>query len=224
MYVGVGYQLDNHWNVKEIDPTTITDFEKYGFNNSSRSSGLSVNFLFDNRRNSINPEGGFYSNVVLRQNMKWIGSDANWTGALIDIRKYISLSPTSKNMIALWSYNWLTLSGNPPYLDLPSNGWDTYSNTGRGYAQSRFRSKNFIDFEAEYRFGILSNGLLGGVVFGNLQAYSEVPSNSFQTIQPGYGAGLRVKFNKFSRTNICIDYGFGKNGSSGLFLNLGEVF
>jgi hypothetical protein len=224
MYIGGGYQLDKHWDIQEIDPVTVTDFEKYGFHNSSLSSGLSVNFLYDNRRNSINPENGFYSNILVRQNMKWIGSDNNWTGAIIDIRKFIPVPYHSKNVLAFWSYDWLTLSGTPPYLDLPSTAWDTYSNTGRGYAQSRYRSRNMIDFETEYRFAISKNGLLGGVVFGNLSSYSEVPSNRFEVIHAGYGAGLRFQFNKFSRTNICVDYAFGSHGSNGLFLNLGEVF
>jgi len=43
-------------------------------------------------------------------------------------------------------------------------------------------------------------------------------------ISPGYGAGLRIKLNKFSRTNVAIDYGFGAGGSRGFFVNLGEVF
>jgi hypothetical protein len=81
-----------------------------------------------------------------------------------------------------------------------------------------------VDLEAEYRFGISRNGLIGGVVFANAQSYSEMATNRFEVAQPGYGAGLRIKFNKFSRTNVCIDYGFGLHGSSGLFLNLGEVF
>ena len=36
--------------------------------------------------------------------------------------------------------------------------------------------------------------------------------------------GIRIKLNKYSRTNIAIDYGFGLGGSQGLFVNLGEVF
>jgi len=45
-----------------------------------------------------------------------------------------------------------------------------------------------------------------------------------ETIEPGWGAGIRLKFNKFSRTNVAIDYGFGEGGSGGLFVNVGEVF
>ena len=81
-----------------------------------------------------------------------------------------------------------------------------------------------LDLEGEYRFRILNNGLLGGVIFANLRSYAEWPSNAFQTMNAGYGAGLRIKFNKFSKTNVCLDYAFGQHGSNGLFVNLGEVF
>ena len=226
LYAGIGYQLDNHWNIRQLNvpPGKITAFDSYGFSKSSVSSGVAFNVLYDTRRNSINPEGGFYGNMVFRQNLVVLGSDQNWESLLIDVRKYFRLSENSENILGIWSYNWLTISGNPPYLDLPSNGWDTYSNTGRGYVQSRYRSKNMVDLEAEYRFGILNNGLLGGVVFANAQSYSEISNNRFEVIEPAIGAGIRIKFNKFSRTNVCIDYAIGKNGSNGIFTNLGEVF
>ena len=68
-----------------------------------------------------------------------MGSDENWRSLLIDMRKYFKLSQHSRNILAFWSYTWLTLSGKPPYLDLPSTAWDNYANMGRGYIQSRFR-------------------------------------------------------------------------------------
>lgn len=79
-------------------------------------------------------------------------------------------------------------------------------------------------FESEYRFGISRNGLIGGVAFINLQNFSSDLSQQYSKIFPGYGAGIRIKLNKFSDTNLCLDYGFGENGSRGLFVNLGEVF
>ena len=78
--------------------------------------------------------------------------------------------------------------------------------------------------ETEYRFKISHNGLIGGVAFINAQAVSEWPSNNFETIAPAVGTGMRIKFNKHSKTNIAIDYGIGTGGSQGLFVNLGEVF
>ena len=231
LYAGIGYALDYHWNIKgtsknnaDGDSVVISDINAYGIADQSMSSGLLANLLFDNRLNSINPAGGSYINLTYRQNYSALGSDNNYQSLLLDARHYLPFPRHSENILALWSYNWLTLAGNPPYLDLPSTGWDTYSNTGRGYIQGRFRSKNMIYLEAEYRFKISPSGLFGGVVFVNAQSFSEWPTNTFQTIAPAAGLGLRLKFNKYSRTNIAIDYGFGQNGSQGLFVNLGEVF
>jgi hypothetical protein len=78
--------------------------------------------------------------------------------------------------------------------------------------------------EAEYRFGLSHDGLLGAVLFTNAQSFSKNLSNQLSVIAPGVGAGLRIKLNRHSNTNLCIDYGFGMDGSSGFFLNLGEVF
>lgn len=127
-------------------------------------------------------------------------------------------------VLALWCYSVFGLSGNPPYLDLPGTGSDTYNNTGRGYEQARFIGKRMIDLEAEIRFKISKNGLLGGVIFGNAESLSELGSNRFEVISPAIGLGLRIKFNKFSNTNAAIDYGVGSKGSKGFVGNLGEVF
>lgn len=225
-YAGAGYQLDYHWNIKEYDlPANEpkTDFDRYGFHKNSISSGLTLNLLQDNRFNPINPRGGWYGKMVLRSNFTWLGSNSNWESLLIDLRKYIPIN-RGKQVLALWSYNWFTLGGTSPYLDMPSLGWDTYNNTGRGYIQSRFQGKNMLYDEAEFRFPISRSGLLGGVLFTNVHTFSEWPNNKFNQLNPGYGAGLRIKLNKFSNTNVAIDYGLGLQGSRGLFVNLGEVF
>jgi len=107
---------------------------------------------------------------------------------------------------------------------LPSTGWDDQYNTGRGYIQSRFRAKQMVYGEAEYRFGITNNGFLGAVLFANVQSFSKNISNQLNVLAPGFGTGIRLKLNKNSNTNLCVDYGFGLNGSRGVFLNLGEVF
>ena len=230
-YGGFGYGLDYHWKITgtslaapDGDANVISNINTYGISDKSISSGLIANLLFDDRFNSINPAGGSYANIVFRQNLTGIGSDNNWQSLLVDLRHYIPFPRHSENILAFWSYNWLTLGGNPPYLDLPSTGWDTYGNTGEGYIQGRFRDKNMIFFEAEYRFKISKSGLFGGVVFANGQSFSNWPSSSFKRIAPAAGFGLRIKFNKYSRTNIAIDYGFGEGGSQGVFVNLGEVF
>lgn len=226
LYVGIGYDFDYFWKIRQIDPPAgKTDFQRYGLTKTEQASGVSAHFLFDNRRNPINPVQGTYLNVTYRPNFTFLGSDNNWQSLLLDAREYVRLPGNTHNVFAFWTYDWLTAgNGNPPYLLLPSTGWDAYTNTGRGYIQGRYRSKNMLYLESEYRFGITANGLLGGVVFANAQSFTEPSSGQFAYINPGYGAGIRVSLNKFSRTNLCVDYGWGTHGSGGFFVNLGEVF
>jgi hypothetical protein len=66
--------------------------------------------------------------------------------------------------------------------------------------------------------------LLGGVVFANGESFSELQSNVFKRIAPAAGTGIRIKLNKHSDSNICIDYGVGTGDSRGFFVSLGEVF
>ncbi|MHA4806679.1 hypothetical protein ACX0G9_01165 [Flavitalea flava] len=227
IYLGLGYDLDLFWNIREIDPPAgkKTDFEQYGLTTTSVSSGISLHFLYDSRRNQINPENANYASISYRPNFTFLGSDANWQSLILDLRKFIRLPGRTHNVLAFWSYDWLTPGGgNPPYLLLPGTGWDAYNNMARGYIQGRYRSRNMLYLESEYRFGITPNGLLGGVAFVNTQTFSEPASGRFEYLIPGYGAGIRISLNKFSRTNLCIDYGWGTNGSRGFFVNLGEVF
>lgn len=226
-YAGLGYQLDYHWNIvsrnSRREVGSISRYH-YGVEGRSISSGPVLNLLYDSRANALNPQGGGYFNVQFRPNLKIMGSNTNFQSLLLEARTYLHPSANSANILAFWSYNAFTLDGNPPFLDLPSTGWDTYSNLGRGFIQGRFRGKNLVYGETEYRFGITHNRLLGGVVFANAQSVTEQENGRFEKIVPAVGVGLRVLLNKLSHTNLCIDYGIGLDGSRGLALNIGEVF
>jgi outer membrane protein assembly factor BamA len=226
MYLGAGYALDYFWDLEEEDPQpgNETDFEKYGSGTTSVASGVSFNFLYDTRDNPINAYKGTYTNILLIPRFEFLGSNSDWTSLLLEWRGYLRFPERSNNILALWSYNWFTLSGKPPYLMLPSTAWDKSFNTGRGYIQGRFRSNNMLDAEAEYRIQLTRNGLLGMVLFANFESFSDINTWKFPAIAPAGGVGLRFKLNKYSRTNISIDYGIGRQGSNGFFVNLGEAF
>lgn len=224
-FVGLGFAYDKRWQIMQTDKEEKLnqDIKDYGLGHKSSSVGPLVTVAYDSRTNSINPLKGFYSNVQFRPNMKSLGSTNSWQSVVIDVRRYFNLPRGSQNTLAFWNYNWLTI-GKPPYLDLPATGWDPTNNIGRGYIQGRFRSTNLLYFETEYRFALTKNGLFGGVLFANAQSVSDWPSKSFRRIAPAGGLGIRIKVNKTSGANIAIDYGFGMDGSRGLFVNLGEVF
>jgi len=225
---GIGYNLDYHYDIQDFGNSegTQTDLRKYDGGvvvPTTISSGLSLNMLYDTRRNSNNPQGGWFGNVIIRPNLTLLGSTNSWQLLYAEFRRYIRFPGNSHNILSFWNFYWFTL-GHAPYLDLPATAWDTYENSGRGYTQDRFKGPGMMYFETEYRFRILTNGLLGGVVFANAESVSNWPSNTFNSIYPAIGTGFRIKINKFSNTNFCLDYAWGLNGSGGFFLNLGEVF
>lgn len=230
-FIGTGISYDRFWNIKESDSegkplskTIITALRKQGLTGTQEIAvGFPLRILYDSRTNQLNPTNGFYLSVTARKDLQAFNLvNDNWASLVIDARKYFKVSE-SGNVLALWFYSWRS-EATTPYFMLPSTGWDDNFNTGRGYIQGRFRSHIFNYFEAEYRFRILKNGLLGGVVFSNFSTYITKLTTGVDAYAPAAGAGLRIKLNKHSGANLCIDYGIGENGSRGFFVNIGEVF
>jgi hypothetical protein len=77
--------------------------------------------------------------------------------------------------------------------------------------------------EAEYRFDLTHSGLWGGVVFVNGESFIEPDNHGFKYVKPAAGFGLRLKFNKFSDSNLTTDLAFG-NGSFVWYVGLNEAF
>lgn len=227
-YAGIGYNADYYININTNSPVPLANFTHYNYGTSagdnSFTSGLTLNFLYDTRQNSLNPIPGIYANVIYRKNGEFLGSDNNSQSLYVDFRKYVSLTQSGpKNQIAFWSYYWTTISSGTPYINLPSIGNDPYQRSGRGIEQNRYRGESLIYFESEYRRDITRNGLLGFVIFANVNSASQPNTRHFEYLNPAAGAGLRIKYNKKSGTNICIDYGFSRDYSD-ITIGLGEAF
>lgn len=231
MFVGAGVYFDIKRNIKtltNIDNPPIKIYSDWnGFDaKSNNSNGLMFNVQYMTRDNPNSAYKGIYTDVVLRGNQKWMGSSQNNLQLLTDYRQYFQLSTERPNhVLAFWYYGSYDLSGRLHYLDLPGTGKDPYARSGRGYTNGYFKGNSYVYTELEYRFPILRNQFLSGVVFGNIQSVDDqMGTKLFQYWQPAGGAGLRVLFNKLTRTNLCIDYAFGKFGQKGLFLGLNEAF
>ncbi|HSU50098.1 MAG TPA: hypothetical protein VLJ41_05895 [Segetibacter sp.] len=229
LLVGMGYNLDYHINIQPVDDTLgLTKFLGYPHgtetNKNSLSSGITFNLLYDSRNNSQNPLPGAYLNFIYRVNPYFLGNGSNtWKSIYIDGRKYIDLKGPRREVLALWSYVWTALNNNVPYLDLPGIGYEPYQRSGRGIEQNRYRGKSLLYLEGEYRKDLRDDGLLGYVVFTNMTFATGPGSAGLTGPHPAIGAGLRVKFNKLSNTNVAIDFGISK-GYSAVTVNLGEAF
>lgn len=230
-FVGAGASFDDRSNIDQgtaAQPTPYSIYNvRHGFSDDHYSAnGLLFDLQYTSRDNQNRAYKGIYADVGIRTNQSWMGSTQNAVQVTTDFRKYISLSDRNpETVLAFWNWGSYLVSGNIPYLELPGTARDGAFRSGRGYTSQYFKGTQYNDTEAEFRFPITANKFLSGVTFVNLQtANDEQGTKIFQTFQPGYGAGLRVLFNKATRTNLALDYAFGKFGNRGFFLNLNEAF
>lgn len=194
--------------------------------NSYFANGLQIDLQYNTRDQPYRPYRGMYVDLILRTNQRWLGSEKNSVQLKTELRKYWSLSAKNpEHILAFWLWGSYKVSGYLPYLDLPGTGSDTDQRMGRAYTISRFKGPSFFYNEMEYRFPITNNKLISGVAFVNVETASN-PRNQklFNYWDPGTGMGLRILFDKHTRSNLCIDYGIGNYGSNGVFIGLNEVF
>ena len=233
LFAGGGLSFDIRYNIddEQLKVLSSSPHKRYGLRNDFDSTNYSANGLllalqYNTREHPLRSYGGVYADFNIRFNQKWMGSTKNAIQFIYDLRKYISLSKKNpEHVFALWHWASYTLSGTVPYLELPATAYDTYGRSGRAYTMGRFKGPSYACFEAEYRFPITRNKLVSGVAFMNLQTASDdLEKKLFQYWEPGGGGGLRILFNKQSRSTICMDYARGKYGANGFFFGLNEVF
>ncbi|HEU4859251.1 MAG TPA: BamA/TamA family outer membrane protein [Chitinophagaceae bacterium] len=233
LFAGGGISFDIRTNIsdQQLEVLPSSPHKRYSLRNDFDSkkysaNGLLVALQYNTREHPLRSYGGAYLDFSLRFNQKWLGSTKNAIQLMYDLRKYISLSKKNpEHVLAFWHWASYKLSGTVPYLELPATAYDTYGRSGRAYTMGRFKGPSYACFEGEWRFPITRDKLLSGVAFINLQTASDdLEKKVFQYWEPGGGGGLRILFNKQSRSTICMDYARGKYGSSGFFFGLNEVF
>ncbi len=234
LFVGGGLNVSTHFNIRpgttSLEGWDEAEFvsynEAHGFaSDHQTSSGLNVGVRYDTRDNGINPDGGVLASATYRTFFaRFLGGDSTWQELSLDARTYWKLTASGRQKLAVWFLGDLVTGGTAPFWDLPSTSMDGRS--ARGYGEGRYRGEQLLYWEAEYRATLTSNGLLGAVAFANLTTVgsAETGERLFQSYAPAAGFGLRVLLNKRSRTNLCADWGWGKDGSRGFYLAIQEAF
>ncbi len=245
LYAGASYRLDRYYAIVDrqlaLDaaPPVVTSHwaygEQLGFSKKAYgASGIGAELVYDSRDSTISAYRGWYVNPSFRVYPKALGSSQDATFAMLDVRTYVGLSDeVPRNVLALWFLGMGVTSGHLPYLALPSIGWDFGNRSGRGYVQGRFRGDAELYAEAEWRFRITDDGLVGGTVFANASTfsrpavdvvgYSEPREKLLSTIRPAGGVGLRFMMNREARNAVTLDFAWGQD-SFGIYFGAGEVF
>jgi hypothetical protein len=234
LFIGAGFNVSRHANIRagtggSFDESAYLAYtEKNGFpSDAQTSSGTSVGLLYDTRDNPINADRGSMAAATYRTFFDgFLGGTSTWQEFSFDARTYKSLADDGRRKLAFWFLADMVTGGVAPYLDLPTTGGDNYGRMARGYGEGRYRGEQLLYGEIEYRQTVMSNGLLGFVTFLNTTTIGGPSSSTrlFESMALGAGFGLRVLLNKRSRTNLCADYGWGKQGSRGFYLAIQEAF
>lgn len=232
LFVGGGVDLSLHTNIRAADSEAIFNRSAYvaytaqhGFAADRQlSTGTIVGILFDSRDNAINARHGRLASASYHTFFRGLGGDATFQQLSFDVRAFQSLTRSGSQRLAFWFMSDLITGGIAPYLDLPTIGGDIRSS--RGYAEGRYRGERLVYGELEYRGSLTPSGLVGFVGFVNTATVASLETGTklFDSYAPAVGFGFRVLLNKRSRTNLCVDWGFGKAGSHGFYLALQEAF
>jgi hypothetical protein len=236
-YLGAEFLYSNHTSVEPNSEEAAAAFptspyilysQQYGFDPVTQiSAGAGVHALLDTRDGPITPTRGLYGHLSYQAFFGgFLGGTSSWQQLGYDARTYLRLSQDARHLLAFWTMGTFVTGGIAPYLDLPATAMDLYGRSGRGYPQGRFRGNDLVYGEVEYRWTVTRNGFFGVVGFLNTETLSNKPGGEglFDSFASAGGAGMRFMLNKRSRTNLCLDYGVGRQGSSGVYLSVQEAF
>ncbi len=236
LYVGAGLVFQRQTEIEPF-PSDSPDWETspfreysavHGFDPGTQTSaGTRVAVLFDNRDNPNDAVRGWYALGSYRtQFAGFLGGDSSWQEITADVRTYKALNADKRRKLAFWAIGNFITSGTAPYLSLPASGGDELGRSTRGYPEGRFRGEQQIYAEAEYRGLLTRNGFLGMTAFVNISTLSNSSTGEhlFDNTAFGAGAGLRVLVHKQSRSNLCVDFAFGQDGSHGLYIGFRDAF
>ncbi|QJW92262.1 BamA/TamA family outer membrane protein [Spirosoma taeanense] len=182
-------------------------------------SGTGLSLTYDSRNNAFAPDRGGFLQIYVSHFTPLVGSDFRYTNYVVDFRRFIRVY--RQQILAIQAYGFFN-SGEVPLRSLASLGG---SNSMRGFYDGRYRSKNQVVAQVEYRVPLFWRiGAVGFMGVGNVGNY--VRELNLRQLKYSYGGGIRVALNRRERINLRIDYGWGRGQgtSNGLYFQLGEAF
>ncbi|MEG0867459.1 MAG: hypothetical protein RSG77_10445, partial [Hafnia sp.] len=143
-----------------------------------------------------------------------LGSDTRFDE--LDSRYALYHALDEDNVLA-WEVDGRFTQGDVPWNMLPLLG---SNNRMRGYYEGRYRDRNVVSTQVEYRRKLdWRNGVVGWLGTGTMGPRASDLGQSRWL--PSVGVGYRFEFKP--RMNVRLDLGVGK-GSTGFYFQVGEAF
>ncbi|MGB2696437.1 MAG: BamA/TamA family outer membrane protein [Candidatus Zixiibacteriota bacterium] len=214
-YLGIQYELI-HSKLIGVEKGGLLEKGDIFGSDCGIVSGGTFLASWDTRNNVYYPFSGCFHQFSASFFKSALGSDYDFNRYTLDLRQYFPFF--SSHVLALQGYLSST-TGDPPFQMLCLLGGQ---NMMRGYYQGRYRDKNIVVFQAEYRIPFWRRlGLAGFSGFGDVaDRFSNFRLSDFKY---SLGAGIRYTLSQQESINLRFDIGFGE-GSSGVYVTLNEAF
>ncbi|MEI6948652.1 BamA/TamA family outer membrane protein [Paraflavisolibacter sp. H34] len=187
----------------------------------SLNLGFGTGIVYDKRHNVMNVrEGSFAELALLHYDKRW-GSDYSFTSIISDNRFYKSIN--ERDVLAAQVFGQFSV-GAPPFNQLSLMGGESLM---RGYYLGRYRDRNQISAQVEYRLLPLPFSFTkrwGAAVFGGTGSVFN-RFHEFSTRDFVFAGGAGLRFLLFPKKDIFtrLDVAFTKEGR-GFYIFIGEAF
>ncbi len=216
LYGGIRYSLDNV-DITNVDPSGLLHLGTITGSSGGKASSLGLTLKYDNRDNLFYPTKGYFAEFYVQANDQWTGSDFNYLKSSIDLSAYYS---NSFHHTLCLNFNATSETGNPPFYDLSLLGG---SRKMRGFYEGRFRDKDLVAAQAEYRMPLFWR--IGSAVFvSSGYVAGKLTDLQITQLHLSYGAGLRYTIDRKQKINLRLDYGLTNNGENGVYVLISEAF
>ena len=218
LYVGLELDYQGLNRVNYIDTETDFELPEVGAMGSN-NLGIGLGLLYNNIHNAMNPREGLYSEWAFMNYNTAVGSDYNMTTYVIDNRIY---RPVKENTVfAAQVYGQFT-SGDAPFNMLALMGGESLM---RGYYLGRYRDKNLLAGQVEYRILPFEFSKRWGasVFLAAGQVYGDEYGFNWDQFLPTGGAGIRYLIFPEKDIYTRIDVSFTEEGR-GVYFFIGEAF
>ncbi|UCH63405.1 MAG: BamA/TamA family outer membrane protein [Fidelibacterota bacterium] len=213
--IGGGFNFEKVEMVK-VEPGGLLDTGSIPGADGGRITGLSLLTTWDSRDHTNYPMDGFYLDLGLKQFAKPLGSDFQFAALELDTRYYLTLSASQ---VLAFQMQLRDISGSAPFQYLSTLGG--YQSM-RGYYTGRYRHNDKFIIQGEYRLSL--PGKLGLVLFACVgDVNSTLKNMMIRDFKYSYGLGIRYLLLPDSKSNLRVDFGYGKD-TSGVNVGISEVF
>lgn len=214
-FAGFGATLISR-RITELEVGGLLDSGLISGTEDGQMLGFRGSLVRDTRGNVVYPRRGGYHQLLVDGYPKVWVADFGFARYTLDLRGYLPIGGT--HVLALQALGVAT-SGSPPFDQLPELGGDRLL---RGYFQGRYRDRDLIAFQGEYRLPLFWRVGAAGFV-GAGQVASELSGFGLDRFHVAGGLGLRFLLAQDEGLNIRADFAFGE-GTSGFYLAFGEAF